>query len=97
MDNFHRRDLHLGVLIYRHAAAIVDDCHGVVLVDDDLYFLAESGQRLIHTVVHDLVDQVMKASGASGSYVHTRSLSDSLKAFQYLDLISSIFASLFLI
>jgi hypothetical protein len=41
-----------------------------------------SGERLVHGVVHDLVDQVVEATLSGRADVHTRALTNRLKSFE---------------
>ena len=59
-DDLGGRLLLLLVHLDRDAAAVVDDRHGVVDVDEDVDLGAESGQGLVDAVVDDLVDEVME-------------------------------------
>ena len=66
--------VHLG----RDAPAIVYHGDTVINMDDHLYVLAIPAHRLIHTVVYDLIDQVMKTLGPGISNVHRGSLPDGV-------------------
>jgi hypothetical protein len=57
----HHRSVGQGHHVDRNAAAVIDDGDGVVDVNDDVNFLGVPGQRLVHGVVHHLVDQVVQA------------------------------------
>ena len=72
--------------VHGDAAAIVGDGDGIALVDDDVDLIAVAGQGLVDGVVHDLVDQVMKAGSAGGADVHTGALAHGLETLQDLDL-----------
>ena len=45
----------------------------------------ETGQRLVHGIVDDLVDQVVQAARTGGADVHAWPHADRLKSFQYLE------------
>ena len=70
----------------RNAAAVVDDRHRVVGVDDDLDVVAVARQRLVDRVVEHLEHHVMQA-GAVGRVadVHARALAYGIEALQDLD------------
>ncbi len=69
----------------RDASTIILDTDGIVFQDLYIYFRAETGHRLVYTVVHHLVYQVVKAPFSNVSDVHGRALSNGLQAFQDLD------------
>ena len=85
-DDFHGGFMHLGMLVHRHASAVVQHLYAVIFVDGDLNIIAIARQRFVHGVVHDLVDTVMKSSGAGRTDIHARTFSDRVKTFQHLDL-----------
>ena len=95
MDNFHSRDTHLGMLVYRHTTSVIFDGDGIVLIDGNFDVFAVSCESFIYTVIYDLIDKVMKTSGACGSDVHTGSLTDGFKSFQNLYLRRIILAGRF--
>src|SRR5579864_4122122 len=78
-DDFRRRHAFLGVHVHRNAAAVVDYTKRIVFADGDIDFGAESGQRLVDSVVHDLVDQVVQTHFAGGSDVHRRAEAHGLQ------------------
>ena len=65
-----------------------------VLIDRHLDMCTVTCQRLIHRVVHDLIDQMVKTSGRSSSDVHARSLADGLESLKHLDIICCICSDL---
>jgi hypothetical protein len=69
------------------SAPVVVDRHGIILVNRYLDMIAGSGQSLVNRIIDNLIDQMVKTPKRSGPDVHTGSLSDSLKALKYLDLI----------
>ena len=73
------------------APAVVDHRDAVVHVDDHVDVLAESGHGLIHAVVHDLVDEVMKPDAPGAADIHGRPLAHGLKTFEHLYAVCSIF------
>ena len=72
------------------AAAVVDHGDAVVGMDDDLDLVGLAGERLVHRVVHHLVDQVMEAAQARGPDVHARSLADRLEALEDGDVLGLV-------
>ena len=78
--------------VHRNAAAVIDHGDGVVHVDDDIDLFAVAGQRLVHGVVHHLVDQVMQPHLAGRADVHGRAQAHRLQTFQDLDVFAGIVA-----
>ena len=56
---------------------------------------AETGQRLVDGVVHDLIYQMVQTAAGGGADIHTGALADSLQAFQNLDLLRTVFLCYF--
>ena len=82
--------MHLGVFVYRHAAAVVRYVYGIVFFYGYVDVLAIAGQSLVHGVVYDLVDQVVKAPAAGGTDVHAGTFSDRFQTLQDLYLFGII-------
>jgi len=83
-DNFHRRHPFSFMNTDRNAATVVHHTDAVVLVNNDLDGVADSGHGFIDAVVHNLVDQVMKPFEVHVSDIHGGSFSNSLKPLEYL-------------
>ena len=90
-NHFQRRDACFFLNIDRNSPAIVQHGDGIVRVDRHIDLAAETCQRFIDRIVHDLIDQVVKPPGRCGPYIHSRSLSDSFQSFKDLDLIRIVF------
>src|SRR5690606_32697706 len=85
------RQLDTGLLLDRvhvdgNAAAVVDHRDGIVRVDDDVDPGACAGERLVHRVVHDFVDEVVQAARPGGADVHARTLPYGFQTLEDLDL-----------
>ena len=89
--DFHCRNTGLVVNPGRNAPPIIDHSHRVSPVNRDADVMTVTCQGLIHRVIHNFIDQMMKTLGRSGADIHTGSLSNCLKPFQNLDLICSVF------
>ncbi|KAF5040170.1 hypothetical protein DSECCO2_536290 [anaerobic digester metagenome] len=81
--------LHRRSLIFRHQpggdpAPIIGHGDAAILVDRYVDVGAVAAHHLVYGVVHDLVDQMMKASGVGAAYVHAWPLANGLQAFQHL-------------
>ena len=74
-----------GVLVHRNAPAIVAHRDGAIVVDCDLDFAAETGQRLVNGVIHHLIDKVVESIGPGGADVHGRPLAHRVEALENLD------------
>jgi hypothetical protein len=79
-------------LHHRHgdAAAVVRDRDRVVGVDGDRDLAAVTGERLVHRVVHHLVDEVMQAAHAGRTDVHARALAHGLEALEDRDVLGVV-------
>ena len=78
--------LGVGHRVDRDARAVVEDSDGISFMQDDVHGAAPAGQDLVDRVVHGLIDQVMQAGRAGGSYVHGRTFTHRIQSFQNLDL-----------
>ena len=92
-----QHDLGRGPLLLLHrvdgdAAPVVGDRHRVVRVDHDLDLVGLAGERLVDSVVDNLVDQVMEAAGAGRADVHARTLADGLEPFEDGDVLRVVAA-----
>lgn len=85
-DDFCRRALLLLMEVHRDAAPVVRNRNPVVDEDPNGYLRAVTRERLVDTVINDLEDHMVKACSVIGvTDVHTRTLPDSLQAFEHLD------------
>ena len=82
-----------GLLLDVHgdAAAVVHDLDDVARLDAHLNVGAVAGQGFVDGVVHDLIDQVVQATGGGGADVHARPFPDRLQSLQDLDLRGPVF------
>src|SRR5204863_2041367 len=76
------RFLHGGVHVHRNAAPVVAHGAAAVGLDGDGDLVAVAGQRLVHRVVHDFVDQVVQAAHADIADVHGGPLAHRLETFE---------------
>ena len=81
-DHLDAGQFFLGVLVHRHATAIVGDFERTVLVDGYLDLLAVSRKRLVNTVVDNFVREVIRP-GRVG--VHARPAAYGFKPAQDFD------------
>ena len=77
-----RRALLLLVLLDRDPAAVVGDRDAVVGVQGDRDVVAVARDRLVHRVVHHLVDEVVEASRAGRADVHAGPQANRLEALE---------------
>ena len=88
-------DLEGGLVLLLHlrdrdAAAVVDDGHRVVGMDRHRDRVAVAGQRLVHRVVHNLIDKVVQPAHTGRADVHARTLADGLEALENRDVLGVI-------
>ena len=75
----------------RNASSIVNDCYGIIFIYRYLDGITIPRKSFINCIIYNLINQMMKTSGRCTADIHTRSLSYSLKTFQYLNLICTVF------
>ena len=80
-DQFDSGNFVLWVDVYRHTPTVVDYFNRSVGVDTDLNFSRVTGDGLINTVIHHLLNQMV---GSSGIGVHTRAAAHGLKTREHL-------------
>src|SRR5699024_1959907 len=81
-----------GVHRHRDAATVVLHLHPTVGQQGDLDVVAVAGQRLVHGVVHHLVDQVVQAPFTGGTDVHAGALANCFKPLENGD-VAGVIAS----
>jgi len=64
-------------------------------VNDDIDFFAITGQRLVHRVVHHLVDQMVQTHFPGRADIHGWPQAHRLQASKYLDVLAGIVAVIF--
>ena len=74
-----------GVHVHGNAAAVVGDGDAVVVVHDDVDFVAEAGHRFVDRVVDDFPDEMMQAQLAGRADVHRRALADGFDSAEDFD------------
>ena len=77
----------------RNSTSIIFHSDRIIHVDRDLDMSAISSQCLINGIIYDLIHQMVQSPEGSIINIHTRSFSDRLKSFQYLNLICSVFCT----
>tara|TARA_B100000123_G_C25602616_1_gene372093 strand:- start:508 stop:768 length:261 start_codon:yes stop_codon:yes gene_type:complete len=71
----------LWVDVYRHTPTVVDYFNRSIGVDTDLDFSRVTGDGLIDTVIHHLLNQMVRSSGIG---VHTWAAAHGLKTREHL-------------
>ncbi len=90
-DQLSSRATGLRVFVHRNPAAVIADLRGPVGEQAHFDSVAMAGERLVHGVVHDLVDQMMQPGSIVGvADIHARKLAHRLPVFQDFDLVSAI-------
>ena len=77
----------VGWIPHRDATAVVFDANDVVPFQHDVYGVAVASQGFVDRIVHYLIDEMMEALDACGTYVHARALSYRLEPFENLNAI----------
>ena len=72
----------LGMLVNRHASAVVCNAYLVVGKKSDLNVRGMPAHRFVARVVEHLPDEVMEAVGTGRSDVHARALTDRLETLK---------------
>ena len=90
-NQLHRRDLELGMYIYRDTASIIFDRNRAVHMDRDYDLLAEAGQMLVDRVIQHLKHTMMQTVFIRVANVHSWALANSLQTLQFINLGSVIF------
>ena len=89
-DDLGGRPLLFFVIPHRNATAVIDYGDGVVHVNGHLNLRAEPSQRLVHRVIHHLIDQMVQAALARRADIHGRALPHRLEVFQHLDAVGVV-------
>ncbi len=84
-DDLDRRALLRRMLTHRDTTAVVGDPDTAVGEQGHTDRVAVAGQRFIHSVVHNLVDEMMKTTLTGGADVHTRTLANRVETLKNLD------------
>ena len=85
----------LGVHSRRNTTAVVRHLDGVAFQNTDLNVRTITGQRLVDTVIHHLINQMMQTPLGDITDIHRRSLTNGLKPFQHLNAACRILIFLF--
>ncbi len=79
-----------GVHVDRNAAPVVRGAHAAVFEQSDGDGVAMPGEGLVHGVVHDLVDQVVKTPLPRGADIHAGALAHGLETLENRDVASAV-------
>ena len=91
IDNFQCRFSGLFLNIYRDSTSIVLNADNIPVLNGYGDIMTIPGKRFINSVVHNLVNQMMKTGRRGGPDIHTRSFSYCFQPFQNLNLRRIIF------
>ena len=86
-DEFDAGQLFDGVQVHGHAATVVRHFDGLVRVEDDFQRFGVASESLVHGVVDDFVNQVVRTAGVR---VHARPTADRVQARQNFNIGSVI-------
>ena len=78
----------------RNSTPVVRYPQATVLQDHHFDMVAVSCQGLIHSIVHNLVHQVMKSAFPCGTDVHSRTFTNGLQALKYGDVCFAVLCSI---
>ena len=84
-----------GVLIHGNTAAVILDAHRAISLDGHVDFGGITGERLIHGVINDLVDQMVQTALGGRADVHAGAFTNRLQTFQHGDIGCTVFMGLF--
>jgi hypothetical protein len=79
------------MFVHRDTHAVVFNGHTRIGVNRDLHPIATSRQRLVHRVVDDLMDEMVKRLNVRPADIHARAPADCLKSLQDLNSIGTVF------
>ncbi len=85
-DDLESRLPQFDVLVDRNAAAVVSHPDRAVGANGDVDVIAVARDRLVHAVIHDLVDQMVQTTGISAADIHSRPPSNGFQALEHLNI-----------
>ena len=94
-SEFYAGQLFNGVEVDWNTAPVIEYSDRLALVHGDVHCGAVTSHRLIDGVVHNLVHEVMEPTGGGGPDVHARAFSNSLQAFENLNLLGGVLGAVF--
>ena len=74
-----------GVHVHRDAATVVNDCDAVVVVNDDVDFVAVAGHGFVDRVIHHFPNEVVQTLLGGRANVHCGALAHRLEVAQNFD------------
>ncbi len=85
-DHFERRLAgEFGMLVDRHAAAVVGDRQAVAFLERDLDAVGVAGDRLVHRIVEHFGGEVVQRALVGAADIHAGAPADRLEPFEHLD------------
>ena len=85
----------IGMDVNGDAAPVIGDADRAIGCDADVDAVAVAGESLVHCVVQQLLDEVMKSVHSGAADVHSRADADGFQPFQYLNIVRCIFGGFF--
>ncbi len=89
-NHFERRLFGCGMHIHRNAAAVIFHAHRTVILQRARNDVCVAGHRLVDTVIHDLVHEMVESPDIGGTDVHAGALADGFQPLQDLNLLCGI-------
>ena len=74
----------------RNAAAVIGDGDGVVVVNGDFDFACIAGESLVDGIIHDLINEVMKAHLARRTDIHGGTQAHGFKSFEDFNVVAGV-------
>ncbi len=89
-NHLHGRDFEVWMHINGNAAPIVLHLNFALVSNGNFDQVTMTGQSFVDGVVHNLIHKVMQPALAGASNIHCRTLANSFKAFQHLNVVSIV-------
>ena len=78
-----------------NAASVIDHSDGVIEMDCNFDLIGVTGERLVHRVIHDFVDEVMQAEFAGRADIHGGALAYGFHAAKDFDGVGGVISVAF--
>jgi hypothetical protein len=85
------RHFPFGMNIYRNSAAVITHGQRSIYMDDYFYFCAKPSEMFVDRIVEHLENQMVQTPFIRVPNEHSRSLSNCLESFQFVDLRGVVF------
>src|SRR5210317_320365 len=89
-NHFNSRYFFLFMDTYRNSAPVIRHTDTVIRVNDHLNLAAKTSHGFIDTVVHNLVNQVVKSGNIDIAYIHGWSLTNGFQPLKHFNIVFGI-------